>query len=217
MRKFAILSVVLVLGTVVGPMAAIAQKQDEVTTKTETSEKPIPFDVKYVFNRDLGPGRVKKVTDGVDGKIITTVTSYIQDGKVIKTESKDERVEPKSAVFYMGKTGFSGASRGSYTRAKVMSVEATAYLPHDGSSTGRTATGRKAAYGIIATDPKVIPLGTLVFVEGYGLALAADTGGAIKGNRIDVCVHSRKEAMQWGRKTVKIHVFKGKHTASELE
>jgi 3D (Asp-Asp-Asp) domain-containing protein len=55
-------------------------------------------------------------------------------------------------------------------------------------------------------DPKVIPLGTKVWVEGYGEAIAGDTGGAIKGNKIDVFIPSYGSAMEWGVKKVKIKV-----------
>jgi len=72
---------------------------------------------------------------------------------------------------------------------------------------GITATGVPAEYGIVAVDPRVIPLGTYVFIEGYGVALAADTGGAIKGNRIDLCFDSRSEALAFGRRKVKVHIL----------
>ena len=112
----------------------------------------------------------------------------------------------------MGKGNFS-ASRGSYTRSKVLEVEATAYdtgAECNGGHAGRTRTGIPAAFGIIAVDPRVIPLGSIVFVEGYGMAIAADTGGAIKGKRIDLCYSSRSQAMEYGRKKVKIHVFQSR-------
>ena len=60
---------------------------------------------------------------------------------------------------------------------------------------------------VIAVDPNVIPLGSKVWVEGYGYAIAGDTGGAIKGNKIDVLVQSKQEAIQWGRKKVRIKVL----------
>jgi 3D (Asp-Asp-Asp) domain-containing protein len=60
---------------------------------------------------------------------------------------------------------------------------------------------------VIAVDPKVIPLGTRVYVEGYGYAIAGDTGGAIKGNKIDVFITTKEEALKWGRRTVKIKIL----------
>ena len=91
--------------------------------------------------------------------------------------------------------------------AAAMTMEATAYLPTDGSATGITATGVAAQRGIVAVDPDVIPLGTSVYIPGYGVALAADTGGAINGHRIDLCMESYDEAMQFGRRDVTVYVL----------
>lgn len=216
MRNLFATWMLLLVVVVLHPVAAFAQDQEEIKTKTKVAEKTIPYEVKYVFNRDLRPGVVKKVTDGVNGKITWTLKQYIQDGKVVKEERQEDIVEPKPAVFHMGRSGFS-TSRGSFTRGKVVTMESTAYLPTDGSGHGITASGRRAEYGVVAVDPRVIPLGSLVFVEGYGLAIAADTGGAIKGNKIDVCMHDRREAMQWGRRKVKVHIFRKPHQKSEEE
>ena len=89
-------------------------------------------------------------------------------------------------------------------------VETTAYCKCAkccGKSNGVTATGRQARYGVIAVDPRVIGLGTRVYVEGYGSAIAADIGGAIKGDKIDLCFNSHKEALKWGRRKVKIMIY----------
>ncbi len=212
MRK--IFTAVLAVATVLAiyPLAAVAQDQPEQKkVEVKVTEKVIPYSVKYVFSRNLSAGRTKKVQDGHDGKIVWKIIDTVVDGVAIKTERTEERVEPVEAIIQMGTSGFKQSSRSSFTRDKVLTMESTAYLPTDGSGTGRTASGRKAAFGVVAVDPKVIPLGTLLFVEGYGFAIAADTGGAIKGNKIDVCLHNRKEALNWGRRKVKVHVFEGKH------
>ena len=60
---------------------------------------------------------------------------------------------------------------------------------------------------LIAVDPSIIPLGSKVWVEGYGYAIAGDTGGSIKGNKIDVLFSSKAEAYSWGRKKVRIKVL----------
>ncbi|MDM5236825.1 cell wall-binding protein EntA [Bacillus cereus] len=101
---------------------------------------------------------------------------------------------------------------------RELTVEATAYTAHP-SENGGTYGGRVlTAMGhdltanpnmkMIAVDPKVIPLGSKVWVEGYGEAIAGDTGGAIKGNRIDVLLGSDSAAQKWGRKTVKVKILK---------
>jgi len=61
--------------------------------------------------------------------------------------------------------------------------------------------------GGVAVDPKVVPLGTDLFVEGYGYAKAVDTGGLIKGNRIDVFLETSKECYNWGRRNVKVYIL----------
>ena len=98
--------------------------------------------------------------------------------------------------------------RGSVPYAQMYTMEATAYLPTDGSPEGLTAMGIPATYGIVAVDPDVIPLGTRVYVPGYGEALAADTGGAIYGYRIDLCMESYDAAMEFGRRDVTVFVLK---------
>ena len=99
-------------------------------------------------------------------------------------------------------------SQGYVPYTQVMGMEATAYLPTDGSPEGLTAMGIPATYGIVAVDPDVIPLGTRVYIPGYGEALAADTGGAIYGYRIDLCMEDYYQAMDFGRRTVTVFVLK---------
>ena len=84
---------------------------------------------------------------------------------------------------------------------------ATAYLPTDGEGRGITYTGTRARYGEIAVDPRVIPLGTKVFIPGYGIAVAEDTGGDILGNRIDLCMESYDSCMAFGRRTVQVYIL----------
>lgn len=95
---------------------------------------------------------------------------------------------------------------------KEMQVSATAYTAFCAGCSGVTATGidlrSNPNQKVIAVDPTVIPLGSTVWVEGYGTAIAGDTGGAIKGNKIDVFIPSRDAALQWGRKTVTIKILK---------
>lgn len=93
-----------------------------------------------------------------------------------------------------------------YTR--VLDVVATAYTPNDGGGNGITYSGMKARPGVIAVDPNVIPLHSRVYVEGYGEAIAGDTGGAIKGNRIDVCFDSYDTVRNYGVRNVKIYILK---------
>jgi 3D (Asp-Asp-Asp) domain-containing protein len=89
-----------------------------------------------------------------------------------------------------------------------VTMEASAYLPTDGGGNGITASGMVARHGVVAVDPDVIPLGTRLYIPGYGEAIAADTGGAIQGHKIDLCMESYGEAMQFGRRDITVYVLK---------
>ena len=95
--------------------------------------------------------------------------------------------------------------------ALTLTMTATAYTAYCEGCSGITKNGTDIRANpdlkVIAVDPTVIPLGTRVWVEGYGEAIAADIGGAIKGNIIDVFIPSHEEALQWGRKTVKVRIL----------
>jgi peptidoglycan DL-endopeptidase CwlO len=82
---------------------------------------------------------------------------------------------------------------------RTITVATTGY-----ALTGRTATGIATGPGVIAVDPSVIPLGTRMTIPGYGVGIAADTGGAIQGAVIDLWFPSPEEAFAWGRRTVTI-------------
>lgn len=96
---------------------------------------------------------------------------------------------------------------------KVLNVTATAYAPgpHDNAQWGnKTYLGTQIRPGVIAVDPRIIPLGSRVYIEfpdGHGFyAVAEDTGGAIKGNRIDIAMWTVKEAYKFGMQNVKVYV-----------
>jgi 3D (Asp-Asp-Asp) domain-containing protein/LysM repeat protein len=94
---------------------------------------------------------------------------------------------------------------------KVITVKATAYTASCKGCSGVTRTGVDLKSNpnskVISVDPTVIPLGSKVYVEGYGYATAADTGGAIKGNRIDVFIPSQNNAIQFGSKQLKVTIL----------
>jgi 3D (Asp-Asp-Asp) domain-containing protein len=141
-----------------------------------------------------------------------TVADGVETERVLVTERViQEPVNELIGHGTMRSTGRVVASRSQKREftpptGRTLDVEATGYAPNvDGVGT-RTATGDQAGYGIIAVDPRVIPLGTKLYVPGYGFGVAADTGGAIKGNRIDLCYNTGDEAIQWGRRDVTITI-----------
>lgn len=126
------------------------------------------------------------------------------EARVDAAQRASARIERKSApappsrIEAPGAAATSPAAPGTH----ALVVDAVAYhLP------GRTASGLPVGVGVIAVDPTVIPLGTRVFVPGYGAAVAADVGSAVKGNIIDLWMPSTGAARAWGRRTVTITVY----------
>ena len=95
-------------------------------------------------------------------------------------------------------------SRGS---GRAVYVSATGYSAFDPGNGNRTATGTPLRRGVIAVDPSVIPLGTRVFIPGYGEAVAEDIGGGIHGQRIDVAFDTHAEALMFGRQDLEIFIM----------
>lgn len=94
---------------------------------------------------------------------------------------------------------------GRYSRQLTMA--ASAYTVYDAGNGSTTARGHLVRRGLVAVDPNVIPLGTRLYVTGYGYAIADDIGGSIKGNRIDLAFENRDEALQFGRQRVTVYIL----------
>ncbi len=95
---------------------------------------------------------------------------------------------------------------------RTLMVEATAYCPCSiccGKSDGITNSGKRAyANHTIAVDPSIIPLGTMVYLEGLGTFIAEDTGGAIKGHKVDLFMNEHRQALNFGIKNIRAHLLK---------
>jgi uncharacterized protein YabE (DUF348 family) len=174
------------------------------------------------YRRDLRLERgVKKVVkEGRAGLLESEYRQIYEDGKLKKQIKLSQKVlrPMTNTLIALGAKRIVGTlvtSRGSYRYVEVKTMNASAYSPGPESCgkyavSGRTYTGKKAGFGIVAVDRRVIPLGTMLYIEGYGKAEAADIGGAIKGNRIDLCFETYREAVMFGRRKVKVYVLEGK-------
>ena len=98
-------------------------------------------------------------------------------------------------------------SRPAKKTGKTITMRATAYSSEDPGLGKHTATGARVRKGIVAVDPRVIPLGTKLYIEGYGEAVAADVGGGVKGYVIDIAFDTRKEALVFGRRNVLVTIL----------
>jgi 3D (Asp-Asp-Asp) domain-containing protein len=167
------------------------------------------------FSSYLAPGKRRMVSAGARGvEWLTERVTYWNDVEVGRQILSRQIVRrPVPAVVLEGMpTTLAELQRSAHyaSISAAMTFVATAYTADTASAnpTGYTATGVLAHRGIVAVDPRVIPLGTLLFVPGYGVGVAADTGGAIIGNRIDLCMDSYGDAMTFGRRTVQVYVLK---------
>ena len=178
------------------------------TTKIETRTVEVPVVVQYERVDTLPKGEEKVLQEGAVGLDEVEEEIHYKQGDVIDTkELQRKTITPMQPKVVQVGTREVEVSR-SYDRVReVITMEATAYLPTDGGGDGITATGIRARHGVVAVDPNVIPLGTRVYIPGYGEAIAADTGGDIVGNRIDVVLEDYGSAMQFGRRTVDVYIL----------
>ncbi|MDN3439555.1 LysM peptidoglycan-binding domain-containing protein [Planococcus sp. APC 3900] len=127
--------------------------------------------------------------------------------KTAAAPAKEKAPAPKTASAPAQKAPAAASAQS----GKTMTVSATAYTAYCAGCSGTTATGidlrSNPNQKVIAVDPSVIPLGSKVWVEGYGEAIAGDTGGAIKGNKIDVFIPTQGAALEFGRKNITIKVL----------
>ena len=129
---------------------------------------------------------------------------------------KDASAKKSISSASIGKPSVSSStvppSRGTTPTGIEIYMSATAYTAFCNGCSGITRTGidlrANPNLKVIAVDPSVIPLGSKVYVEGYGYAVAGDTGGAIKGHKIDIFMASRQQALNFGRKKVKVTILK---------
>lgn len=181
---------------------------------TDVVEEPIKFAVVTKNDSSLAKGTEKTVTKGQEGLVKKEYEVILENGKEVsrKLINESKLKEKQDKVVAVGtKVSTQTVSRGNDNVAKEFYVSSTAYTANCNGCSGRTATGFNLKANpnakIIAVDPNVIPLGTKVYVEGYGYAVAADTGSSIKGNKIDVFFSSKSDAYRWGRKQVLIKIL----------
>lgn len=189
-----------------GFTARVIRVQEEMVTETEE----IPFETLRRPSDELEVGQVREVRAGAPGLLERKVRLTYENGKLVSREVVAETVVRKPVHRILAYGTIRTVARGGqvYRYRRVLEMKATAYAPGDGSTPGQyTATGVPARRGVAAVDPRVIPLGTRLYVDGYGPAVAADTGGAIKGNRIDLAFDTPAEARAFGVRTVKVYIL----------
>ena len=186
-----------------GTVIRVVRVRREVVTRHVNL--PAPTQARH----DKRVGRPILLHPGAPGIVSQRVKTYTKDGEVTQEQVLQSRVvrQPVARRVVLGRNNRPLPSRGGLPLIMV----ATAYDPGPRScgkyASGRTAVGMKAGRGVVAVDPFVIPLGTRVYVEGYGEAVAGDVGRAIKGRRIDLGFDTYEEARRFGRRVVRVHIL----------
>ncbi|URZ01970.1 G5 and 3D domain-containing protein [Clostridium felsineum] len=185
-----------------------------VNSQIVKEDQQVDFPTEVVSDDNMGNDEKQVIQQGQAGQKEVFTKVVYEDGKAVSREVVREIVkkEPTKQIFKVGTLGVLKPDRGGRVLyKKSISALATAYT--DDFGFGITASGTRVkrnsdGYSSIAVDPTVIPLGTKLYVPGYGYGIAEDTGGAIKGNRLDLFFSSEKECYDWGAKNVTVYIVK---------
>lgn len=207
----------------------------EVSSDKDVSTETVPFETEYVEDSDLPEGETVVLSEGSEGTKEITYSVTYRDGEEASREvmGEDITVEPKNrviakgtakptpipkarATFASAPVNDSGKMINGMKYSRKITMSATAYSTSPSENGGYTvsAMGNPLGYGIVAVDPSVIPLGSRVYVTSsdgswsYGVASAEDTGGAIKGNKIDLCYDGASGSVNnFGRRSCVVYVL----------
>ncbi len=169
----------------------------------EVATETIQFDTVTEEDGSLDISVEEIRQEGVPGQKEITYRILKKDGKEVSREVVGSKVvaEPVNEIIVQGtRRTFASRSGEVLDYKELLYCESTAYTGDGITATGTVPVYNPNGISTIAVDPRVIPLGSLVYVDGYGKAVAADTGGAIQGSIIDIYVNSHDHATSWGRK-----------------
>lgn len=176
-----------------------------VEHKTVTETVTTPYESYYESDSSVQIGQVVHKQSGVDGVTENTYDVAYHDGVEVQREliSSVVTTEKQDDITVYGTWSYSGIPSGlSYT--KVLTCKATAYSAGYGAC---GSYGGLCTYGTCAVDPSVIPLGTRLYIEGYGYAIANDVGSAVKGNFVDLFMEENTQCYIWGARTVNVYIL----------
>lgn len=182
---------------------------------TDVVEESVEYAVVTKNDSSLKKGTEKVIQEGQEGQVSKVYQVVLENGKEVSrklVETKTLKESQNKIVAIGTQVQTASISRGAEAvSGKEFYVNSTAYTAYCNGCSGVTATGINLRSNpdikVIAVDPSVIPLGSKVYVEGYGHAIAGDTGSAIKGNKIDVFFPTKEQAYRWGVRKVKITIL----------
>ena len=219
------------------PTAPLAEATDirviRVRQSQEHHQESVPFEHRRIYDPNLPLGLRQQVQVGLPGTLIRRIETFTEDGEVVSRKVAEDWLEdaPRAAVVAYGTKRLSGpmasleaakslprydaVTSDTLAVRRVLHVVATGYEAGPRSTGKRpgdqwygfTSIGWRAAPGIIAVDPAVIPYRTRLYVPGYGFGIAGDTGSAIVGHRIDLFYNTEQDAARWGRQNLSVYIL----------
>ena len=207
----AMLATMMLVGMVLPVYAAENQENEETITRIVVSEKEVQ-DISFSF-----------LALATEGEAVQSAKTKIAAKEKAEKEAAEKAAAEKAAKEQAAREAQAAAEKEAAEQAAAQAattqpvgqtfiMESTAYSSDPADTLGGgtvTATGQNLLTNpmAVAVDPNVIPLGTRLYVEGYGEAIASDTGGAIKGNIVDVHFSTYEQCIQWGRRQVKVTIL----------
>lgn len=190
---------------------------DKIEKKVSKKVEEVPFEKEETKSDKLTKGEKEVKQEGKEGKKVYEVVATFKNGKPLLKNGKPvqskrliKEIKPVDQIVVLGtkpkeeeQSEETSSEQEAPSGGRTMMVQATGYT-HTGN---RTATGTIPKRGTIAVDPSVIPLGTRIYVPGYGYGVAEDTGGVVNGRIIDLFFETRQEAVNWGRRNVQIKIL----------
>ena len=200
-------------------MAQLNEEQAKVSSVIEANEqKLIAYSVSIIENSNT----ISELQESIStltyliptlnsSTVIEAANNSISQGNLkVEKINAEEKAKAEAAIPSRGEsmtvTFTPGASSGS-TALSTLTMQSTAYTGGTLTATGTKPVYNPGGISTIAVDPSVIPLGSKVYVSGYGTAIAADTGGAINGNIIDLYFNSEADCIAWGRRNVTVEIL----------
>lgn len=217
-------------------------KISDVKVEYEEVTESIPYTIETRNSSSVEKGTTRVAREGVNGVKVVTYAIKYKDGaevdrepvntvvkkeavnKIVEKGTKEKTVTKKktsSATTPKNTTPVQTSGKKDFSYSNVITCSASAYdLSYESCGKnpgdpyyGITASGMRAQYGVVAVDPRVIPLGTRLYIEAvdgswtYGYCVAGDTGSGIKGNRVDLFYNSRAEALNFGRRQARVYIL----------
>ncbi|KHE71578.1 G5 and 3D domain-containing protein [Halobacillus sp. BBL2006] len=194
---------------------SILKGEREVVSDGEKGLVTKKYEVTLKNGKETKRELLKETVEKESKKKIVAVGTKVEQTVRAASEPSSNKASSNSSNSSSSSSSSSKAtttvSRGNTSEAKTLYMHATAYTANCAGCSGVTATGINLKANpdrkVVAVDPSVIPLGSKVWVEGYGYAVAGDTGGAINGNRIDLFVPSKSKALSFGSRNVKVKIL----------